>query len=281
MSANNTKTYKAKIYGNRMIVSMHPFNPFKNKTTYSGKRQSKNYVGYMKKKDYEKTLKRQFMELAQLDIASDKCNFITLTFGHSIAWEDLLKAFRQFMKAVSRHFCKVEYIRGVEIQEESTHYHIHIILIFPDTPPPISNDWLAKYWGYGLSHIENNVYDVDGLIDYITLFKIGSCQKDCFNATYFPKGARIITTSYNIPKKKAFEVELSEEEYLHLVQIHANDYYNNKGKPIREYGHYYPNNNGEAAYCEDWTCVRLLDGFAESNYGTEEEYKRAKSNDKK
>jgi len=45
------------------------------------------------------------------------------------------------MKAVRRNFGEsIEFIRGVEVQEYSHHFHIHLILIFENTPPIMTSE---------------------------------------------------------------------------------------------------------------------------------------------
>jgi len=107
---------------------------------------------------------------------------------------------------------------------------------------------------------------VYGLIEYLTLFKKGSCREECFNSTYFPQGARFLSTSYNIPKADIREKEIEEEDYNNLMS-----YAYSSRKNIREDGHYYPSLSGASAYCLDREYVRDIKEYVINNWGTKED----------
>ena len=52
-----------------------------------------------------------------------------------MSYDDLVKVFNIFIKAVHRKFGDdVGYVRAFEFQEESNHLHIHIMLVFANEP---------------------------------------------------------------------------------------------------------------------------------------------------
>lgn len=264
------KKYQVKIYDNeRIIVSMHSYNPFKSRTEWNGHKRSKNYNEYMSKKDYFKTIRRWSEKIWKLNIDSNKCKFITLTLKEDMSWEVLLNKFTSFMYSIRRNFGNnTQYIRAVELQENSKRFHIHLVLVFEDNPPNISIKWIEDHWPYGYIHREN-VNDVYGLMQYLTLFDTNALQSKSQGATHFPKNAKILSTSIK-PSTAERIIEINESEYKYLRSYYDRLYYAEDGKYIKEDGHIY-NDNGETKYCLDKVYIQASKEFVYNNYGTKED----------
>lgn len=251
------KKYKLKVIGNdRVIISRNvPFIPYGKRKWNNGGRKKKIGFEYMPVKDYIKTLNRKGLDYSVLKISSYACKFITLTLSRDMEWSELLKAYNQFLYRFKKEFGNVEYIRGIEIQEDTLRYHVHIIFIFPSTPPSIPLEWLSDNWEYGIVHLENNVYDVWGLIEYLTKFKQGSVQEDK-TLTYFPKGGKILSSSYGIPREESKIIEIDSEQFRSIQS-----YCRKSNKPITHRGHFY----NEGKFCLDKTYIRDMNEFIENN----------------
>lgn len=267
------KRFSAKIINDeRLIINMHSYNPFKNRAVWNGNKRSKHYNQFMSKKEYFKNMRKWCARLWQYQIDSSKCKFITLTLKENLDWDTLITKFQIFIKAVRRNFgASIEFIRGIEVQEYSHHFHIHLILIFEDTPPIMTKEWIEKHWKYGSIYIdeETNVYDIYGLMEYLTLFKIGSIQDKCSGSTYFPKGAKIIATSLT-KTADIREIEISEDHYKMIRDYYDKEFYAYDGKQIREDGHLYVV-DGKTHYCLDKVYIQCSKEYIINNFGTKED----------
>lgn len=262
--------YKIKIYDDMRIVVTKNFNPFINRKQWNGQSRSKNYDEFMSRKDYQSTIKRWCAKLMSFKFENEKCKFITLTLAEYMSYDDLVKVFNIFIKAVHRKFGDdVGYVRAFEFQEESNHLHIHIMLVFANEPK-ITKTWVKEHWKYGFIDCRN-VTDSYGLCQYFTIFNPGNCQIKCYNATYFPHGAKIISTSNNLKLATKREITINESELKHLVDYHENKYYGEDGKLVRTDGHYYTKLDGKKGYCWDKIIIQSDNNFIYNNYGTVED----------
>lgn len=262
--------YKIKIYDDKRIVVTKNYNPFANRQQWIGQGRSKNYDQFMPRKDYQSTIKRWCAKLMGFKFENEKCKFVTLTLANEMSYEELVEAFRIFIKAVHRNFGDdVGYVRAFEFQDDSNFLHIHTMLVFADKPT-ITKNWVRKHWEYGFIDCKN-VTDSYGLCQYFTIFKPGNCQVKCFNATYFPQGAKIISTSNNLKLATKRETTITEAELKHLVDYHENKYYGGDGALVRTDGHYYPKQDGTKGYCWDKIIIQSDENFIYNNYGTAED----------
>lgn len=170
-----------------------------------------NYEEKMWANAYCKTLKRKYRELVELDLDANKCKHVTLTIGDE-KYNDyniILKSFGSFMQRIRRYAKKnsnsVKVIRFVEIQNESRYFHIHIILVFSDKPPALLRQKVYDYWDLGSVDIDN-VYEIEGLFQYLTNPKEGAFDKDNKKLTLFPKAAQIIHIGRGLPKASVEEI---------------------------------------------------------------------------
>jgi len=170
----------------------------------------------MRTSAYHRTINRKGESLAELDLNQDNCIFITLTISHEKYnnYVTMLNAFGNFMQYINRYTKEknnqVRMIRGIEVQRKSGFFHIHTVLEFMDKPPTLSHKRLRSYWTLGAVHrnLKVDVYDIEGLLQYLTKFKAGSLKKDQKFLTYFPKGAQIIYIDKRLKKAKVSEYDL-------------------------------------------------------------------------
>ena len=210
--------YTVKIYDDsRAYIQINNRNPFINRKKSYINNQSRNYQGYMPINDIKKSNRRWIKKLIALDIDSSKCKFVTLTLSHAMEWDELISKFQIFMNNIKRKYDnQIEYIRAVEIQKKSLNYHIHIVLVFKDKVAQFKRKDIQKLWQYGNVDIENNVYNVFGIIEYLTLNKSTIRQKEDSKLSYFPKGARLIASTIKA-KADYRQIIISVDEIKNMI----------------------------------------------------------------
>lgn len=175
----------------------------------------------MTKTAYRRTLNRNFEKLIELDIINEKCLFLTLTIRDEKynTYEKISDRFKHFTNEV-RTSKKVgdSYVgtaRFIEVQKKGF-YHVHCIIVFDTADIKLTWKDLHRMWGWGFVKVAA-VYGFNGLIDYLTNLKCGvqSEQNDKF--TRYPKGARVIFISPNLPRGKSETVNMTAEEYASLI----------------------------------------------------------------
>lgn len=164
------------------------------------------------------------------------------------------------MASIKRVYGKeVDYIRAIEIHKISKKFHIHLVLIFKELPQIKKSD-IQKFWKHGNIDIKK-VYDIRGLLSYLTLFKSCIRQKDS-NLLYFPKGAKIIASTVKCEYEER-ELTISQKEYDWLEEC-------GKDKCIRRNGHFY-NENGQRMFCEHARYYEMGKDYVINNLGTKED----------
>lgn len=152
------------------------------KKTGEVKQKKKTENRYQSPKSVRKSINR-LMDLIRCNATdSAKCKWITLTYASVMT--DGKKAFldaKLFLRRLKRHLIKQDncsygqksfkYITIAEPQGEShsNTWHLHILLIFDDYAPFISNDKITELWGNGLTST-HNVFDADGLALYFKAY---------------------------------------------------------------------------------------------------------------
>lgn len=175
----------------------------------------------MTKTAYRRTLNRNFGKLIELDLDNDKCLFLTLTIRKEQynTYEKISDRFKNFTNKVR---CSnkvgdsyVGAVRFIEVQAKGF-FHVHCILVF--TTADIKLTWkdLYKMWGWGFVKVKP-IDDFIGLIDYLTNIKCGvsSGQNDKF--TRYPKGAKVIYISPNLPRANSKNIDMLAEEFAALI----------------------------------------------------------------
>ncbi len=271
---SNEPLYKVRIYNdNRMTITLHEFNPTPKREPKLPVRNKTTPIltnMYMSCSEYSKLLKRFHRKLWERDFNQNNCVFITLTLNKDLGYHTLSEELRKFFIYVTRKFGPFEYVRVFELQEKIHRYHIHTILQFDNKPTTIDKGIIETLWGLGVCDVQP-VYDIRGVIQYITKFKEQHIQQENDHFTYFRKGTRVITTSqhFGIPLNK----ESYREDYIthdHLNQIlkyHWNMFDNGEGPFVRIDSHkHYDFESQESYNCWDKVFIRSTQEFVDRNF---------------
>lgn len=181
----------------------------------------------MTKAAFRKTLNRYFERLYELDLEDEKCRFVTLTISKTKynSYDKICGRFKHFIYWV-REKVKDSYVgvvRFIEIQEKGF-FHIHCILVFDSEDIKLTWRDLYQMWGWGFVKVKP-VNERFGLIDYLTNQKHSVSQGNGDIFTRYPKGARIIYISPNLPKARNEHVSISSDDYTALLKnaqcVHA------------------------------------------------------------
>ena len=251
----------------RIIIKNNSNNPFKNRKEWLGGTKNKSENKYMSKLNYKKTIRRWQKKVYELSIDYKKCLALTLKFDNKIEWDDLIRKFNVFIRDLRKDLNeKVDYIRAVEVHKISKNFHIHLILVFEDYKPKLEIENLKKIWEYGKIFVEENIYNIYGFLEYLTLFKQGS-YKD-FKDSNFPNKAKIISTTLKT-SKNIRNITITDEHFDFI-----NNYYQSKdnGNMIRKTGHYFfdPETN-KNCFAVDKYYLQSSKDFIYNNFGTKED----------
>lgn len=244
------KKIKISVYKNRIIVNIHPYNPFFNDEYVSSlpptpQKVIKRDQPFMSKRQEAKNLKRSRKKLFNVCLDYDKCVFMTLGKSGEMAWDNLLAEFNKFLANARYKYGNFKIIRKVECYHKGfNRFHIHLILIFDNDRPTISRNWLEKHWVHGKVHFEyfwkNREY---GVLEYITLVKPENFHPTNRLFTKYPANAKIIGYSPELVKDRPlYDTEISVEQYNTII----NEVKKCGGKIFYD-GHYYDKDK----YCLD------------------------------
>ena len=269
------KKYKVKLFDdNRLTITLHGFNPFKSSkplpTTRPDTATPIFRNEYMSVKDYKKLLKTTHRKLWDKDFTQGYFIFITLTLDRDLTYKRLLKEFHRFEVAANRKFGKFEYIRAIELQETIPRLHIHIVVQFNEKPAIFNQSIVESLWGLGICNVEP-VFDIWGVLQYITQFKDHHKQKNNPYYTCFPRCARVISASQHFGVKidcTAYREEFISAEHLNFIlSYHFNEFANGNGKFVRVDEHrYFNENTGTVEVCKDRVFIRTTKEFIDSNF---------------
>lgn len=269
------KLYKVKIFNdNRITITLHDFNPFQISkplpTTRPDTTTLKLPNEFMSVKDYKRLLKATHKKLWDMEFEQDKCFFITLTLDRDINYQKLNNEFHRFLVYVKRKFGKFEYIRAIEQQETIPRLHIHAIIQFSNKPTTFNQGIVENLWGLGICNVEP-VFDIWGVLQYITKFKEHHIQKNNPYNTCFSRGARVISASQHFGvkiKPTDYREEFISSEHLNFIlNYHLNEFANRNGKFVRVDEHCYLNENtGTIEVCKDKVFIRTTKDFIENNF---------------
>ena len=252
------KKIKISVYENRIIVNIHPYNPFFNDEYVSSlpptpQKVIKRDQPFMSKRQEAKNLKRSRKKLFNVCLDYDKCVFMTLGTSGEMAWDNLLAEFNKFLANARYKYGNFKIIRKVECYRKGfNRFHIHLILIFDNARPTISRNWLEKHWVHGKVHFEylwkNREY---GVLEYITLVKPENFHPTNQLLTKYPANAKIIGYSPELVKDRPiYENEISVEQYNAII----NETKKCGGKIFYD-GHYYDKDK----YCLDRVYLHDID----------------------
>lgn len=174
----------------------------------------------MTKTAYKRTLNRYFERLIELDLQKEKCFFLTLTICNEKYndYEKICDRFKAFTNKIRfSHKVGNSYIgavRFIEVQQKGF-FHIHCVLVFNSGNIKLTWKDLRRMWGWGYVKVKTVNYLL-GLFDYLTNPKHGAENDGKF--TRYPKGAKVICISANLPKCKSEYIDISFEECAALIQ---------------------------------------------------------------
>lgn len=174
----------------------------------------------MTKTAFKRTLNRYLERLVELDLEKEKCLFLTLTICNEKYndYEKICDRFKvftnkiQFSRKVGNFY--VGAVRFIEVQQKGF-FHIHCIVVFNVKNIALTWKDLRRMWGWGYVRVKAVSY-LFGLYDYLTNAKHGTENDGKF--TRYPKGARVIQISPNLPKGKGENITISSEECAALIQ---------------------------------------------------------------
>ena len=259
---------------NRITLTLHGYYPFKSSKPLPTSRPDltkpilRNV--YMSTKDYKRLLKCAHKNLWNKDFTQGSYVFITLTLDRDLNYQQLLKEFHRFLVYIKRKFGKFEYARAIELQEKTLRYHIHVVLQFNQYLHELNKRIIEKLWGLGICDFQP-VDDIWAPLQYITKFKPHHQRKDNYYFTYFPRGAKVISTSqhfggvYDSVSYK--EDYISADHFKFILNYHFNEFFENDGKFVRVDSHRYFNTfKCEYDSCMDRVYIRTTKEFIENNF---------------
>ncbi len=139
----------------------------------------KPFVHSTSRADNKKTVARSLKKLRDIIntnvIDVKKCRWVTLTYAENMTDEKRL--YTDFKKFILRlnYYCekeghgKPEYIVSCEPQGRGA-WHCHVIFIFPNTAPFISNEKLRSIWRQGYVMIKKIDENVDNIGAYLSAY---------------------------------------------------------------------------------------------------------------
>lgn len=141
-----------------------------------------NESRYQSPKSVRKSINK-LMDLIRCNAAaSSKCKWMTLTYCDVVTdYKQVYVDGKMFLRRLQRHLDKqsnlsdgqkkFQRITVAEPQGEGhgNSWHLHLLLIFKDKAPFISNDVMAGLWGYGMTDT-HKVDDADGLALYFKAY---------------------------------------------------------------------------------------------------------------
>lgn len=249
----------------RIIIKNNNYNPFSARREWLGVKNKKQNK-YMSIENYKKTIRRWRDKIYEFSIENEKCVELTLKFNQSVQWEQVIRKFNFFLKNIRNMFNqKIDYIRAVEVHKISKNFHIHLILIFNKFKPKINIEKIKNIWRYGDMFIDENIFNIYGFVEYLTLFKNGCYQNNTY--TYFPNNAKIISSNLK-PTENIREITISDEHFDFI----KNHYENNNENNIRGTGHYFFNaEQNKNCFVVDKYFIKSSKEFVYSNFGTKED----------
>ena len=271
---NSENLYKIRIYNdNRLTITIHDFNPFQK----TGPLPSINHTPtprainrYMRTKDYVGLLKRTNKKLWYRSFDQERCSFITLTLSKDLDYIQLNNEFHRFLVYVKRKFGKFEYLKAIELQGETNRFHIHVIFQFQSKPAQINKMIIEKLWGLGVCNYEPT-FDIRGNIQYVTILKDQNIQKENPTFTYFPMGAKVISTSQHfgtqIESGSYVEDYITADHLKFILEYHFKKFRDGGGKFVRVDEHkFYNYQKCEMDSCMDRVFIRTSEEFICSNF---------------
>lgn len=261
-NSNQNKTIRVEILeGNRVKLFLHPTSIFTSQPKFDYTKCTQKPSPYMTVKCYIRNLKTNHEKLWDLHFDSDNFYFITLTFDNAIEYREIQSKFKMFTIYLTRKYGNFEFVRAIETTGQK-HFHIHLIVQFDEFPFGLSNIEIERLWKFGTCEMKL-IQDLRGIIQYITKYKEISVNQETGH-TFFPKNAKIITTSQNfgkeINKRNCTKLMISKKQAKKLIKYCLKRFKNENGSFVRTDGHYYKDNKDSKFrnYCLDKVYIRDL-----------------------
>lgn len=110
---------------------------------------------------------RDYLNTNVTDVS--RCRWVTLTYADNMTdSKRLYEDFKKFNMRMRYHVGNYDYIVAMEPQGRGA-WHCHVVMIFNDKAPYISNDLMAKIWGHGFVTVKK-LDDVDNVGAYLTAY---------------------------------------------------------------------------------------------------------------
>ncbi|KAB1438073.1 rolling circle replication-associated protein [Candidatus Galacturonibacter soehngenii] len=152
------------------------------KETGEIKERKKSENRYQSPKSVRKSINK-LMDLIRCNATeTSSCKWLTLTYAdvmidHTKVYEDgkmFLRRLQQYLNnqtelSVGQKLFKRITVAEPQGESHGNSWHLHILLIFQDIAPFISNDVITELWGHGMTDT-HKVYDADGLALYFKVY---------------------------------------------------------------------------------------------------------------
>ncbi|WP_147297499.1 hypothetical protein [Lachnotalea glycerini] len=152
------------------------------KETGEIKERKKSENRYQTPKSVRKSI-NNLMDLIRCNATNPSCcKWITLTYAdvktdHEKVYEDgkmFLRRLQRYLNnqtelSVGQKVFKRITVAEPQGESHGNSWHLHILLIFEDVAPFISNEVITELWGYGITDT-HKVYDADGLALYFKVY---------------------------------------------------------------------------------------------------------------
>ena len=249
---SDTNTNYITLSGDYLEVKKYPSKPHPNvinlsKTEYAtfdkltGEIEIKQKQLSSNRIESEKNLKKTFHDLRNLIqtnvIDNSKCHWITLTYRQDNGIMDdteklykdvvnFFKRFKRWLKA-NKNISNIEYITTVEPQGCGS-WHAHIIVIYDQNRPFISNETIAELWGNGFTSTKA-LKDTDNIANYLCAYltdlKVNSeVNKKGERLYLYPRGIRVYRHSRGLKQPTRFITD--KNNYEELIKNYELEYEN-------------------------------------------------------
>ncbi|MEG1876801.1 MAG: hypothetical protein RRX92_07340 [Lachnospiraceae bacterium] len=155
---------------------------YMDKATGEIKKRKHSENRFQSPKSVRKSINR-LMDLIRCNATnSEHCKWITLTYAdamtdHKRIYEDgkmFLRRLQNFLDKRSDLSAGQKLFKRITVAEpqgerHDNSWHLHILLIFEEKAPFLSNETISELWGYGITST-HKVYDADGLALYFKVY---------------------------------------------------------------------------------------------------------------
>lgn len=175
----------------------------------------------------------------------DRVLFVTLTYKENMQdRKKLMRDYEIFYKRFKRYCLKKynefpRYICVPEPQERGA-WHCHILFIFNQKSPYISNNEIANMWGNGFVNIKK-CDNCDNIGAYLSAYLTNTKEKKGARLHYYPVGMHLYRTSKDINRpiihyeNKKFITEILQKDYeLTYWASYTSNYEDNYGNRIEK-----------------------------------------------